>query len=237
MIGNLDVAALQRSFTEIVRRHEALRTTFVVHEEYPLQVIRPPFSVPLPLIDLQGIAEDDTDSRMQDTLVSDLAQTNARQSFDLSRGPLLNVVLLRVNSTEHILLLTMHHIISDAWSVDVLLHELDLLYAAFVVGHSSALPASAIQYADFAVWQRQLLQGEVLEQQVAYWKAQLTDAPAVLELPTDHARPHVQTYQGAHYPLQLSPSLSSELDLLSRAQGVTLYMTLLAAFQTLAVPL
>jgi non-ribosomal peptide synthetase component F len=157
----------------------------------------------------------------------------ARRPLTLDRGPLLRVGLLRLDEQEHILLFTMHHIVSDAWSMGVLVREVAALYAAFSTGKPSPLPELRLQYADFASWQRQWLQGEVLESHVSYWKQQLDGAPKVLELPTDRPRPAVQTWRGARQSLVLSDNLTVALKALSRREGVTLFMTLLAAFKTL----
>ncbi len=156
-----------------------------------------------------------------------------QRSFDLVHGPLIYFTLLRLSAEEHILLLSIHHIIADAWSAEVLFRELDVLYATFCEKRPSPLPELTLQYADYTVWQREWLQGDVLAQQMTYWKAHLSGAPALLDLPTDYPRPSIQAYHGAHYNFKLSAPLTSALDMLSRKKGVTLYMTLLAAFQTL----
>ncbi|WP_414574316.1 condensation domain-containing protein, partial [Nostoc sp. CCY 9925] len=162
-----------------------------------------------------------------------LASEEAQRPFDLSQGPLLRATLLRLDEKENVLLLTMHHIVSDGWSTGVLVREIAVLYEAFSAGKLSPLPELPIQYTDFAYWQRQWLQGEVLETQLAYWKQQLAGAPQVLELPTDYNRPAVQTFQGASEPLVLPKALSEGLKTLSQQEGVTLFMTLLAAFKVL----
>ena len=162
-----------------------------------------------------------------------LANEEARRPFDLSRGPLLRVTLLRLAEQAHVLLLTLHHIVSDGWSMGVLFREFSALYDAFSTGKPSPLAELPLQYPDFAVWQRKWLQGEVLEGQLSYWKNQLADAPAVLDLPSDRPRPPIQTYRGTKQSLVLSGELTEALKTLSRQQSVTLFMTLLAAFQTL----
>jgi hypothetical protein len=161
------------------------------------------------------------------------AETEAREGFDLAEGPLLRVKLLRLADNEHVVFFTMHHIISDAWSLAVFLQEIAALYEAHKGGVSAELPELSIQYADYAVWQREYLSGEVLEQQLGYWTKQLAGAPAVLELPTDRPRPLEQTHHGAQHEVELSASVSEQLRALSRREGVTLYMTLLAAFDVL----
>ncbi|WP_048441569.1 condensation domain-containing protein, partial [Caenimonas sp. SL110] len=219
--GVLDVSALEQSFSEIVRRHEALRTRFVTTEGQARQQIDAQFAWSLPVIDVQ------------EADVQGLAQAEAGKPFDLACGPLLRTTLLRLSAQEHVVLVTMHHIVSDGWSMGVLVRELAALYEAFAAGRSSPLPELPIQYADYAAWQRQWLSGEVLETKLAYWKKQLGGAPAALELPTDRPRPAVQTHRGAVQPLQLSHELSQGLIALSRREGVTLFMTLLAALQML----
>src|SRR6185503_4349952 len=226
--GPLNVSVLQRSIAEILRRHEALRTTFAVIDDRPVQVINKSAVFKLPVHDLQELDESQRQLR-----VSAWAEKSARQRFDLTTGPLLRADLLRLGEIEHVLLLTIHHIISDGWSVGVFVRELAALYEAYAAGRPSPLQELSIQYADFAGWQRSWLQGERLEEQLSYWRAQLADVPPLLELPTDRPRPPVQSYRGAHETLLLSESLSRSLKELSRREGATLFMTLLAAFATL----
>ena len=226
--GPLNVSVLQRSIAEILRRHEALRTTFAVIDDRPVQVINKSAVFKLPVHDLQEL--DESQRRLR---VSAWAEESARQRFDLTTGPLLRASLLRLGETEHVLLLTIHHIISDGWSVGVFVRELAALYEAYAAGCPSPLQELPIQYADFARWQRSWLQGERLEEQLSYWRAQLADVPPLLELPTDRPRPPVQSYRGAHETLLVSESLSRSLKELSHREGATLFMTLLAAFSTL----
>ena len=227
--GRLDERALERSLNEVVRRHEILRTTFVQVEQQPVQVIAPFLNIALPLVDLRGL-----DAAQQSVVAERVSYQEGQQPFQLERGPLLRVSLLRLQEQEHILLLSMHHIVSDGWSMGVLARELSALYAAFVVGEPSPLPDLPLQYADFALWQRQWLQGAVLDRQLAYWKQHLTGAP-VLQLPTDYPRPSIQRFCGAVHPFHISTPLTVALRTLSRQEGVTLFMTLLAAFQILLV--
>ncbi|BCL80823.1 non-ribosomal peptide synthetase [Ktedonobacteria bacterium brp13] len=227
LIGALQVNALERSFTAMIERHETLRTTFQEKNGQPVQVISPPHAFYLPLVDLSGLHRDARETAMQQ-----LARDEARRLCDLAVGPLMRATLLRLETEEHILLLTMHHIIMDAWSNDVFMRDLTTFYQGFVDGTSPSLPPLPVQYADFAVWQRQWLQGEVLDAQLAYWKQQLADIPS-LELPTDRPRPPVQTYRGGSEVLLLPASLGSELNVLSRQEGVTLFMLLLGAFAVL----
>jgi FkbH-like protein len=226
--GHLDVAALEQAFGEIIRRHESLRTTFALVEEQPRQIIAPAQTFTLPVVELSHLPEEEREAEAHR-----LTEEEARRGFDLARGPLLRVQLLRLAPEDHALLLTMHHIISDGWSVGVLVKEVKALYNAFTEGRPSPLPELPIQYADFAVWQREWLQGEVLEAQVSYWKEQLANAPALMPLPTDHPRPPVQTLRGAKQPIRISAELADSLRALGQREGVTLFMTLLAALQAL----
>jgi amino acid adenylation domain-containing protein/non-ribosomal peptide synthase protein (TIGR01720 family) len=228
LTGSLHVAVLEQSLNEIVQRHEVLRTTFAVVSGEPIQVIAPVLALTIPRVDLRNLPE-----AQQEAQVERLATEEAQQPFDLAKGPLLRATLLHLDEAEHVLLLTMHHIVSDGWSMGVLIRELAALYEAFSTGKPSPLPELPIQYADFAHWQRQWLQGEVLTAQLSYWQQQLTGAPALLELPTDRPRPAVQTFRGATQFLALPEPLSQKLKTLSQRSGVTLFMTLLAAFQTL----
>jgi amino acid adenylation domain-containing protein len=226
--GPLNLAALERSLNEIVKRHESLRTTFGKVDGRPTQVIAPTLTIKLPVVDLRKLPASE-----QEAEVRRLVTAEAQRAFDLSQGPLIRCTVLRLGDEEHVGLLTMHHIISDGWSTGILVREVATLYVAFCAGGSSPLPALPIQYADFAHWQRQWLQGEVLETQIAYWKKQLANAPALIDLPTDHPRPAVQTFRGAHQSLVLPKHLQEGFKTLSRQEGVTLFMTLLAAFKVL----
>jgi non-ribosomal peptide synthetase component F len=230
--GALNVTALELTLNEIVRRHEILRTTFAAPDFHvggnPVQVIAPTLRLALPIVDLQEFQETEREAETRR-----LAASEAGRPFDLSRGPLLRAALLRLGRERHVILFTLHHIISDGWSMGVLAQEMGTLYEAFAGGRPSPLQELPIQYADFAHWQRQWLQGETLAAQLSYWRRHLGGAPASSELPTDRPRPAVQTFRGAHQPLALSETLSGSLKELSRREGVTLFMTLLAAFNTL----
>jgi len=228
LTGLLNVTALSQSLSEIVRRHEVLRTTFPSVEGQPKQVISLHTPLTLPVIDLRELPPDQGLSEAQR-----LATEEAQQFFDLATGPLFRVKLLRLEEAEHMLLVTMHHIVYDGWSYDIFLRELAALYDAFSSGKPSPLPKLPIQYADFAHWQREWLQGEVLESQRDYWKQQLNGSLPILQLPTDYPRPPVQTYQGGYQSLELPKNLTQALKDLSQQERVTLFMTLLAAFQTL----
>jgi amino acid adenylation domain-containing protein len=226
--GTLHVAALERSLNEVVRRHESLRTCFSVVDGQPIQVIAPSLTVTLPVVDLQELPETKREARARQLMVDE-----ARRPFDLAQGPLMQSTLLRLGAQDHVLLLSMHHIVSDGWSMGVLFRELSVLYQAFCAGKPSPLPELPIQYVDFAVWQRQWLQGEVLDRQLSYWIRQLEGIPAVLNLPTDWPRPAAQSFQGARQSRELSRELTEGLKALSRKEGLTLFMTLLAGFQTI----
>jgi amino acid adenylation domain-containing protein len=225
--GALDVAALHKALDTIVARHEALRTTFLAIDEQPVQVVSESRSVDLPTIDLSAMVGDERDAELQRIM-----QVLSEQRFDFSRDLMLRSALLKLGAAEHVLLLVTHHIASDGWSSGILWRELVALYGAFSKGEPNPLPELAIQYADYSVWQRQWLQGEVLENQLSYWNHQLSGVP-VLELPTDRPRPPVQSYRGAKESFEYSKVLSEQLQALSRKRGVTFFMTLLAAFQTL----
>src|SRR5687768_16177545 len=226
--GELNLEALEATLTEIVRRHEVLRTTFREVEGQPVQVIQPPEIVRLTVIDISDLPEPQRDEEARRR-----ATAEAQEPFNLSTGPLLRVKLLRLAVDEYLLLHTMHHIVSDGWSMGVLMREVAALYPAYLKGETARLPELPVQYADFATWQREWLQGEVLAQQVAYWREQLAGAPAVLELPVDHPRPAVQSHRGSHLEIQIPAWLTESLRELSRREGVTLFMTLLGAWQTL----
>ncbi|HEX7317733.1 MAG TPA: amino acid adenylation domain-containing protein [Pyrinomonadaceae bacterium] len=226
--GELNLNALEQSFAELVRRHESLHTVFADVDGRPVQVIAPAQRPPLEERDLRGLAEDEREAE-----ATRLAAEEVRRPFDLARGPLMRVTLLRLGEREHILLLCIHHIISDGWSSRVLIGELVTLYDSFASGRPSPLPELSIQYADFARWQREWLQGDVLQTQIEYWRGQLAGAPAVLELPTDRPRPAVQSFRGARESLLLTKEQAAALQSMSRGEGVTLFMTLLAAFKVL----
>ena len=233
--GPLNVAALQESLQEVVRRHESLRTTFAVDEDTPIQVIHPEMTIDLPVVDLS------TYSPEQQTLeVKRLSTAEATRPFDLSRDPMLRATLLRLSHSvsnridrQYLLLLTLHHIASDGWSLGLLVRELAALYEAFSQARPSPLPDLPIQYADFAVWQRSWLQGKVLERQLGYWKEHLAGVPPLLQLPTNRPRPAEQRFCGDVVQVEIEADLTKGLRRLSKEQGTTLYMTLLAAFQLL----
>ncbi|MCP4657826.1 MAG: non-ribosomal peptide synthetase, partial [bacterium] len=240
--GTLDPALLAAALGEIVRRHEVLRTTFAVaggDEEpsicpppgEPVQVIHPAAARALPLVDLTALP-----AAARQPTAEALAQAEARRPFDLVRGPLLRTVLLRhsgaAERAHHALLFNVHHVVFDGWSTGVFLHELTALCRALAAGDPSPLPELGVQYADFAVWQRRWLRGEVLERQLGYWRRQLADLP-VLELATDRPRPALQTNRGAFESFRFEAALGRDVHRLAQAHGLTHFMALLAAFTAL----
>jgi amino acid adenylation domain-containing protein len=226
--GELNEQALERSFGEIVNRHEVLRTRFEVVDDQPVQIVTPVLSWNLAKTDLRGL-----DANEREAEVSKRAAEEAQTPFDLATGGLLRTTLLQLSDEEYALLVTMHHIVSDAWSVGIFVRELSALYSSFIDEQESPLPALNIQYADFSYWQQHWFQGDVLATQMAYWKQHLADAPALLNFPTDRPRPAVQKFLGESQTLVLSKALAESLKMLSRRQGATLFMTLLAGFKTL----
>ncbi|HEV2707389.1 MAG TPA: amino acid adenylation domain-containing protein, partial [Pyrinomonadaceae bacterium] len=224
----VNTAVLERSLNEIVRRHEALRTTFTtLTDGQPAQVIAASLRIPLTVRDLTRLPLSE-----RKPTAARLASEEAQQPFDLKRGPLVRTTLLRLGLTENVLLLTMHHIVSDGWSLELFFGELKRLYGAYIMGRPSPLAELPIQYADFAVWQRDWLKGEALAAQLDYWRRQLADLPALL-LPTDRTRAPVQTFRGATYQFSIPSKVADGVRALCRRQGVTSFMLLLAAFKAL----
>jgi amino acid adenylation domain-containing protein len=228
LAGPLDVDALERTLNEIMRRHEALRTRFAAGDQEPLQVVDDEQTCALPVEDLSWLPPEEREEEARR-----LAVAEARQPFDLARSPMLRARLLRLQPDEHVLLFTMHHIASDAWSMGVLVSEVGQLYAAFSEGSPSPLAELPVQYADYAVWQRERLQGAALDEQLSFWREQLEGAPAALDLPTDYTRPPEPDTRGASQRLTLPRELSARLRELSRREGCTPFMTLLTAFKIL----
>jgi acyl carrier protein len=228
LTGNLNVQALEQMLNEMVSRHEILRTTFAAVDGSPVQVIAPSLSIELPVTDLRERPDSEREAEAKR-----LAYSEARKPFDLAQGPLLRASLVRLSDGEYVALFTMHHIICDGWSLGVFVEEVAALYKAFCEGKGSPLPELPIQYADYAHWQREWVKGDLLETQLSYWRNQLEGAPALLKLPIDRARPPVQEFIGAPHPFALSKPLTDQIKDLSRQQGVTVFMTLLAAFKTL----
>ncbi len=225
--GDLDVSALETALGEIVRRHEVLRTTFEARGGVPFQVIVQAGDFPLPIDDLSAVPEADRDGEVLRRLADE-----ARRPFDLSKGPMLRARLLKLADRENVALVTMHHIASDGWSIGVLIREVAALYDAFRRGEPSPLPDSPLQYADFAAWQRDWLRGDVLRKQLDYWTGRLSGVPA-LEVPTDRPRPAILSQRGGIRASALSKELMDGVRSLSRSEGATPFMTLLAAFQVL----
>ncbi|MEO0435152.1 MAG: condensation domain-containing protein [Cyanobacteria bacterium J06656_5] len=224
--GSLDVEVLKQSFDAIIHRHEILRTTFSTVDSKPVQIISSKMPLSLPIIDLQhlGLVE-------QEREIKRLTLQHVQKSFDLKTDLLLSICLLQLSQTKSLLLLNVHHIIFDGWSFNLLLQELEVFYQKFSLGLAPNLPELSIQYADYALWQQQ--QRSNLESQLTYWKEQLLGAPPLLDLPSDRPRPSTPSFRGAVQSFELSRSLCEALERLSQSEGVTLFMTLLAAFKSL----
>ena len=227
LTGELDVNALERAWHEVARRHDVLRTRFVLVDGKPMQEIKAKVELDWAEHDLSAMPPAEREAQARD-----LAHELAQQEFDLGRAPLLRIRLLRLAPREHWLLIALHHIVTDGWSSAVLAREISALYAAFLRGEGSPLPELPVQYADFAAWQRQWMQGEVLERQLAYWRGALADVP-VLALPTDRPRPSLPSYRGGQVSFVVDEALTRGLKELSRRETATMFMTLLAAFQVL----
>jgi amino acid adenylation domain-containing protein len=223
--GALNKAALEQTFGEIVRRHENLRTLFPAVDDQPRQVIQPPSRFQLSFVDLSRVPADDREQQ-----AAELAQQDAVRRFDLAYGPLMRLMLLQMDHDEHILICTMHHIIADGQSFGVVIAEMNRLYNAFDQGQQSPMPELSVQYVDYSAWQRQWLQGEVLETRLAYWRKQLHNAPRQLSLPQQSSRSRVQRFKAARQDVALSQELTERLRELSRREGVTLLMTMLSGF-------
>ena len=226
--GQFNISIIEQTLSEIVRRHESLRTTFAEVDGQPVQIISPPAPLSLPVIDLSGLSAGRSEAQLKR-----LMKEETEQPFDLQRGPLLRVRLVRLSASEQVLLLTLHHIICDGWSMGILVREVAALYQVYLSGQRSALAELRVQYGDYALWQREWLGGEALERQLSYWREQLAGAPAELQLPRDHARAAVATHRGASEELRLGRELSEQLRQLSQETGATLYMVLLGAFAEL----
>jgi len=232
--GDLNLEALEKSLAEIIRRHESLRTTFPSEDGLPTQLIHAPGEggwaacALAPVIDLSSLSENARESEARN-----LASLEARLGFDLANGPLLRMKVARISEGDHLVLFTMHHIITDGWSMGVLVREISVIYEAFSQGKKSPLAEMPIQYADFAYWQRQWLEGDVLNRQLDYWKEQLAGCQTTLELPADYPRPPEQSHRGAIEPVAITKERLIALKSLGKEEGATLFMTLLAAFYTL----
>jgi non-ribosomal peptide synthetase component F len=224
--GSLDRDALTKALQLIIDRHETLSTCFSDRNGIPTQVVQPNLPLDLPVIDLSDSIHD----RHHQELAIDLARSEAQQPFNLANSPLFRAKLLRLSDTVHELFLNLHHTISDGWSMGILKSELSILYQDFRAGRSPSLTPLPIQYIDFARWQRDWLQGDIIGQQLKYWKEHLADIPPVLELPTDKPRPAIQTFTGKQHKIHISSELTQQLKLLSREQGATLFMSILTVF-------
>ena len=224
--GTLNAGALERSLNEVVRRHEILRATFTMIEGEPVQIVAASLHIPVPIVDISGHPDREEEAHRR-------SAEEAQTPLNIEKGPLVRARLLRLADEDHVLLLTLHHIIFDGWSRSIFVRELAAFYEGSLAGSAVSLPELPIQYADYAVWQREHLQGENLEKQLSFWKGQLEGAPTALDLPTDRLRPPMQTYGGASVGIVLSRELTEKLTILSRREGTTLYMTLLAAYKTL----
>jgi acyl carrier protein len=228
LAGRLDSRALEQTLNEIVRRHEVLRTNFPAGNGRPAQMIAEARPMSLPIVDLRELPQ-----LQREAEARRLVAEEGVRPFRLDQGPLLRGGLVRLREDDHILHFTMHHIVSDAWSMGVLVREMAALYAAFSQANPTPLPEPRVQYADYAHWQREWLRGEVLDRQVSYWKDRLDGIPVGLRLPTDRPRPAAQTFRGGRHLLELSRTLTEALKYLSRREGATLFMTLLAVFKVL----
>jgi amino acid adenylation domain-containing protein len=228
ILGHLDVGALEQSLNRIVERHAALRTSFPAVDGQPVQAIAVAQQVRLDFVDLT-----DHHEKQQKVAVQEALRAQQQLPFDLARGPLLRAALLRIREEEHVFLMSMHHIISDGWSMGILRQELSALYDSLSSHRPSPLPGLPIQYADYAVWQREWLQGEALQEQLAYWQRHLGGTLPTLQLPTDRARPALQSYRGSVERLTLDSRLSRSLRSLSQTEDITLFMTMLAVFEIL----
>lgn len=225
LLGALDIEVLGRTFDSIVHRHEALRTSFDEVDGMPIQIVHPERGMPLPITDLSGLPEVERQGRAQAVV-----QAEAERPFNLAADSLIRGGLIRLSAVDHILYVTLHHIVSDGWSIGVLIKEMAALYGAYVKGEPLSLPDLPVQYGDFAYWQRDWMTDEVLQQQLAYWSRQLEGMPPLLELPLDHPRPAVQTHRGATLPLTIPPAITASLHVIGKQAQATLFMTLAAAF-------
>jgi len=228
VVGPLDEAAFEESLQQLARRHETLRTVFPIHQGRPLRKVVQDAEVPIRRVDLRSIAEDQREEELQRLL-----REEARRPFNLAAGPLFRCVLYRLGEEEHVVLLAMHHIVCDGWSVGVILREWAVLYRAVQRGWKSPLPPLEIDYADFAAWQQRHVAGEVLDEELSYWKQRLGDLPPALELPTDRPRPTRRSFEGACRPIEMSDALCRRLGEFARREGTTPFVVLLAAYKAI----
>ncbi|MGZ6507404.1 MAG: condensation domain-containing protein, partial [Tumebacillaceae bacterium] len=228
LTGALDMGLMEQTFNELVARHETLRTTFADVNGQPVQVVAPSYTLKMNVIDLR-----DLDEAIRGQEVERLCYEDVHTPFDLRNGPLVRVAMLQLSETEHVLLLNLHHIIFDGWSMGVLVGELTAIYGALASGQPSPLPELKLQFGDVAVWQRTYLQGKVLDEQLAYWKQKFAGEIAVLAVPTDRPRPPVRSFNGATVRIEVSPELTAKLHRLNQQEGATMYMTVLAALNAM----
>ncbi|MDY7023841.1 MAG: condensation domain-containing protein, partial [Cyanobacteriota bacterium] len=226
--GELKIDIFEKSLNEIINRHEILRTNFILKKERPIQVISSDSSLKINQLDLQNL-----DAKEQEAQVIQLMTQELQKPFDLAQDLLIRVTLLKLSATEFVVFLTMHHIVSDGWSMEIFIRELATIYTAYCQQQPSPLPQLSIQYADFAMWQREWLQGEVLEQQLSYWKNKLNGTLPILQLPTDFPRARIQTFQGANQTFEISKKITEQIRTLSQTEGVTLFILLLAVLKIL----
>ena len=226
--GRLNVSALEQTINEIVRRHEVLRTTFVAIHGRPVQRIASSLKLDTAIVDLEMLT-----APQGEQVVQRLVYGGNHRPFNLAEGPLVQTSLFRLGSEEHVLMMRLHHIIFDAWSMQMLVQEAEQIYRAFTESGPSSLPELLIQYADFAAWQRQTLTPEMFEKDLAYWKRRLEGSPPMLDLPTDRPRPAAMSFEGSSVNMIIPEALTEKLKALSQAEGCTLFMTLLASFQML----
>ena len=227
LIGKLDINVLEKVFSEIIRRHEVLRTNFVTINNEPKQVIHEESKFEFKIVDQSHLPNVEVNQKIQK-----LIEIESQKPFDLENDSLIRLVLYRINSEDHTLFLNKHHIISDGWSFSVFFKEISILYKAFSENKPSPLPELEIQYADYAVWQREHIEGEVLSKQSEYWKNKLSDTP-ILELPLDKPRPVEQTFNGSNLHFNLDKAITEKLNAFSKENNVTLFMTLLSVFNVL----
>lgn len=226
MKGRLDVAALNASFNMVIKRHEALRTVFKMTEGQPVQTILPELKIELPIKNLNAFDRDEQMDKVRQIITEDNLKP-----YDLSKGPLLRIMLIRLNDDENVLCLNMHHIVSDGWTLQVLMKEVSAIYTSLASGQTAAVPEPVIQYGDYTIWQREWVKGETLNKQLDYWTGKLKGCQSVLELPADHQRPPVQGYKGARQYFEISSGLSTELHELAQKKGATIFMILLSALK------
>ncbi|HEY1270473.1 MAG TPA: HAD-IIIC family phosphatase [Terriglobales bacterium] len=226
--GPLKVEVLHKALNELVRRHEVLRTTFIMVEDEPVQIIAPSQAIPLPITDLSSLADGARQAE-----ITRISLEEAQRPFDLSQGPVVRACVLRLASSDHVLLFNAHHIVTDGWSLGLINKEIAALYDAFAESRLPSLPEPSIQYADYAAWQRDWMQGEVLEKELAFWKASLTGVPPMLDVPTDFKRPEKPTFRGGRHSAQIPSSVVTGLKIVSRREGTTLFAAMLTALDIL----